>query len=94
MAEVREQVRNQGTEERQATLGAIGAIKLGGYTAQKMAAATRVMVRLMLRLLNAEDVFDNHAWTCFVIKSFWMECDDFELWFDAIEALFVQCWTV
>ena len=80
MAEIREQVRYQGTKERQATLVQLGQQSLVAITAQKMAAATRAMVRLMPRLLNAEDVFDNHAWTCFVIKSFWMECDAFELW--------------
>ena len=60
-AEVREQVCNQGTEERQATLMQLGQQNLVAITAQKMAAATRAMVRLMSRLLNAEDVFDNHA---------------------------------
>ena len=71
---------NQETEERQATLVQLGQQNLVAITAQKMAAATRAMVWLMPRLLNAEDVFDNHAWTCFVIKSFWMECDVFEFW--------------
>ena len=61
MAEVREQVRNQGTEERQATLVQLGQQSLVAITAQKMAAATRAMVRLMPRLLNVEDVFENHA---------------------------------
>ena len=61
MAEVREQVRNQGTEERQATLVKLGQQNLVAITVQKMAAATRAMVRLMPRLLNAEDVFDSHV---------------------------------
>ena len=61
MAKVCEQVRNQRTEERQAMLVQLGRQNLVALTAQKMAAATRAMVRLMPRLLNAEDVFDNHA---------------------------------
>ena len=61
MVEVREQVRNQGTEERQVMLVKLGQQNLVAITAQKMSAATRAMVRLMTRLLNAEDVFDNHA---------------------------------
>ena len=49
MAEVHEQVRNQGTEERQATLVQLEQQNLVAITAKKMAAATRAMVRLMPR---------------------------------------------
>ena len=49
MAEIREQVRNQGTKDRQATLVKLGQQNLVAITAQKMAAATRAMSRIQLQ---------------------------------------------
>lgn len=61
LAEVREEIRNQDAGVRQATLVQLGQQNLAAITPLKMAAATRAMVRLMPRLLNAEAIADNHA---------------------------------